>query len=40
MYLFIAIKVTQLHLLLIYVKIDIILVKVLSVSNYDEDGSG
>ena len=40
MYLFIAIKVTQLHLLLIYVKIDIILVKVLSVSNYDVDGSG
>ena len=40
MYLFIAIKVTQLHLLLIYVKIDIILIKVLSVSNYDVDGSG
>ena len=40
MYLFLAIKVTQLHLLLIYVKIDIILVKVLSVSNYDVDGSG
>ena len=40
MYLFLAIKVTQLHLLLIYVKIDIILIKVLSVSNYDVDGNG